>query len=108
MFGQGAGGFPTGSAVLSDITAQLYDYRYEYKKLSSSHKPVFTNDHRLRVYYRYDTPHDLNLLNFTNISKSYYSDGFKYVVGEVSLQELHDRAQELRNAPVFLLLYPQD
>ena len=108
MFGQGAGGFPTGSAVLSDITAQLYDYRYEYKKLLSSHKPVFTNDHRLRVYYRYDTPHDLNLLNFTNISESYYSDSFKYVVGEVSLQELHDRAQELRNAPVFLSLYPHD
>ncbi len=108
MFGQGAGGFPTGSAVLSDITAQLYDYRYEYKKLLSSHKPVFTNDHRLRVYYRYDTPHDLNLLNFTNISESHYSDSFKYVVGEVSLQELHDRAQELRNAPVFLSLYPHD
>ena len=28
MFGQGAGGHPTGAAVLSDITAQLYDYKY--------------------------------------------------------------------------------
>ena len=28
MFGRGAGGYPTGSAVLSDITACLYDYKY--------------------------------------------------------------------------------
>ncbi len=108
MFGQGAGGFPTGSAVLSDITAQLYDYRYEYKKLHSAHKPEFSNDHQLRIYYRYDTPHNLNLLNFKNISESYYSEDYKYVVGEVSLQELHDKAPQLRSADVFLSLYPED
>ncbi len=32
MFGRGAGGYPTGSAILSDITARGYNYRYEYKK----------------------------------------------------------------------------
>jgi homoserine dehydrogenase len=31
--GKGAGGNPTGSAVLSDISALRYDYRYEYRKL---------------------------------------------------------------------------
>lgn len=30
--GKGAGGNPTGSAVLSDISALRYDYRYEYRK----------------------------------------------------------------------------
>ena len=34
MFGKGAGGFPTASAVLSDITARLHGYRYEYKKFT--------------------------------------------------------------------------
>ena len=34
FMGKGAGGNPTGSAVLSDISALTYDYRYEYKKLS--------------------------------------------------------------------------
>ena len=32
FFGKGAGGHPTGSAVLSDIAALRYDYQYEYKK----------------------------------------------------------------------------
>jgi len=30
--GKGAGGHPTGSAVLSDISANSYGYKYEYKK----------------------------------------------------------------------------
>src|SRR5205085_595250 len=33
FYGKGAGSFPTASAVLSDISALRYDYKYEYKKL---------------------------------------------------------------------------
>ncbi len=33
FYGKGAGSFPTASAVLSDISALRYNYRYEYKKL---------------------------------------------------------------------------
>src|SRR3546814_10950696 len=32
FYGKGAGGHPTGSAVLSDIAALRYGYRYEYTK----------------------------------------------------------------------------
>lgn len=32
FMGKGAGGYPTGSAVLSDISALTYAYKYEYKK----------------------------------------------------------------------------
>jgi homoserine dehydrogenase len=32
FIGKGAGGYPTGSAVLSDISALTYQYKYEYKK----------------------------------------------------------------------------
>ena len=32
FIGKGAGAFPTASAVLSDISALSYNYRYEYKK----------------------------------------------------------------------------
>ncbi|MEI2710310.1 MAG: hypothetical protein V9E96_15045 [Chitinophagaceae bacterium] len=32
FYGKGAGSFPTASAVLSDISALRYDYKYEYKK----------------------------------------------------------------------------
>ncbi len=108
MFGQGAGGFPTGSAVLSDITAQLYDYRYQYKKLQSAHHLHFTNDYEVRVYYRYDSPASLNLLDFTTIHESYYSDTYKYVVGDISLSQLQAQADRLRESDVFVCLYPAD
>lgn len=32
LYGKGAGRYPTSSAVLSDISAYLFDYKYEYKK----------------------------------------------------------------------------
>lgn len=108
MFGQGAGGFPTGSAVLSDITAQLYDYRYQYKKLQSAHQLHFTNDHKVRIYYRYDSPATLNLLSFSAIHESYYSDTYKYVVGDIELSQLQAQAQSLRESNVFVCLYPED
>lgn len=108
MFGQGAGGFPTGSAVLSDITAQLYDYRYQYKKLQSSHHLHYTTDYKVRVYYRYDTPASLNLLEFSTIHESYYSDTYKYVVGDIELSQLHAQAEKLRQSDVFVCLYPED
>ena len=108
MFGQGAGGFPTGSAVLSDITAQLYDYRYQYKKLQSQHQLHFTNDYKVRIYYRYDSPATLNLLEFSTIHESYYSDTYKYVVGDIELSQLQAQAQSLRESNVFVCLYPDD
>lgn len=108
MFGQGAGGFPTGSAVLSDITAQLYDYRYQYKKLQSPHQLHFTNDYKVRIYYRYDSPATLNLLEFSTIHESYYSDTYKYVVGDIELSQLQAQAQNLRESNVFVCLYPED
>lgn len=108
MFGQGAGGFPTGSAVLSDITAQLYDYRYQYKKLQSPHQLHFTNDYKVRIYYRYDSPATLNLLEFSTIHESYYSDTYKYVVGDIELSQLQAQAQSLRERNVFVCLYPED
>src|SRR5258705_9511457 len=37
FYGKGAGSFPTASAVLSDISALRYQYRYEYKKLYHHH-----------------------------------------------------------------------
>lgn len=108
MFGQGAGGFPTGSAVLSDITAQLYDYRYQYKKLQSPHQLHFSNDYKVRIYYHYDSPATLNLLEFSTIHESYYSDTYKYVVGDIELSQLQAQAQSLRESNVFVCLYPED
>ena len=108
MFGRGAGGYPTGSAVLSDITACLYNYKYEYKKRNDSQLPTYTTDHSFRVYYRYTTAEDLALLKFDNISENYISDNYKYVVGNISLTELHKVQEQLRERDVFIAAYPRD
>ena len=108
MFGRGAGGYPTGSAVLSDITACLYDYKYEYKKRNDSQLPEYTTDHSFRVYYRYSDYADLDLMKFESVSENYISDNYKYVVGRVSLRELHRVQDELRKRNVFIAAYPND
>ncbi|MBD5239971.1 MAG: homoserine dehydrogenase [Bacteroidales bacterium] len=110
MFGRGAGGYPTGSAILSDITASQYDYKYEYKKRLThpNDLPQFTNDVHFRVYYRYQSPEDLNLINFESISEKYISEGFNYVVGVTSLESLHKVASKLRERDVFVAAYPPD
>lgn len=108
MFGRGAGGYPTGSAVLSDITACLYDYKYEYKKRNDSQLPEYTTDHSFRVYYRYSNLSDLALLNFKSISEEYKSENYNYVIGRVSLQSLLDVNDELRKRNIFIAAYPND
>lgn len=108
MFGRGAGGHPTGSAVLSDITAQLYRYKYEYKKRNSLRKPTFTNDFTFRIYYRYTHKEDLRLISFVNIEESYNSANNNYIVGTVTMAELLQKADTLRKADIFLAAYPLD
>ncbi|MBQ7211322.1 MAG: homoserine dehydrogenase [Muribaculaceae bacterium] len=108
MFGRGAGGHPTGSSVLSDITAQTYDYRYEYKKLNSGHTPTYTTDFIFRIYYRYTTEGERHLLTFENINESYKSATYNYIVGDICLSELIRNADTLRRAEVFVAAYPAD
>lgn len=108
MFGRGAGGHPTGSAVLSDITARLYDYKYEYKKRNDSQLPEYSTDCSFRVYYRYSNYVDLDLVKFESVSENYISDRYKYVVGTVSLRELHKIQDELHKRDVFIAAYPDD
>lgn len=108
MFGRGAGGYATGSAVLSDITACLYDYRYEYKKRAGDSLPTYTTDHSFRIYYRYAEEADLHLLHFDRIEESHISAAHKYAVGVVSLGELLRRQEELRSRDVYVAAYPAD
>ncbi len=53
FIGKGAGALPTSSAVLSDLSALRYDYRYEYKKLRHAQPSKLTDDFLLRAYISY-------------------------------------------------------
>ncbi len=95
FFGKGAGGHPTGSAVLSDIAALRYEYQYEYKKAKSRKDLQFTNDIELNIYLRYEDEDLVETLGFEHIQERYYSGNFKYVIGKINLQKLIDNQHRI-------------
>lgn len=102
FFGKGAGGHPTGSAVLSDITALRYDYKYEYKKYRSNKAFVLSNDYELNVYLRYTDESILSKLKLSDVTERFYSPDFSYVIGKVALRELFLNAELLDNPDTFI------
>lgn len=101
--GKGAGGHATGSAVLSDISANSYGYRYEYKKYQQGMVTKYTRDYKLEVYLRYNNERDRDLFNFDEISEFYSSRSYKYVIGIINLQTLYALRKELQAMDVFLV-----
>ncbi len=102
FFGKGAGGHPTGSAVLSDIAALRYDYQYEYKKAKENKGLNFTNNIELNVYLRYESEELIELLNFKHIEERYYSGAYKYVIGKLNLQSIIDNETMIYNDKAFI------
>ena len=107
FFGKGAGGHPTGSAVLSDIAALRYDYQYEYKKARERANLSFTNNIELTVYLRYEDESLVTALNFLHVHERYYSDGFKFVIGKINLQSLIDNQQLIAENKAFVAFADQ-
>ncbi len=102
FMGKGAGGHPTGSAVLSDISASRYAYRYEYRKLSQHKNLTYTTAVTLEIYLRYHDEADLELLQLGYISEKYSGRNFHYVIGEVSLAHLLTIREELASRDLFI------
>ena len=102
MFGKGAGGYPTGSSVLSDIMARTHQYRYEYKKRRYLTPPRLSSDVMLEVYFSYSKPGDLQLMDFDEITEQYSSRYHYYVVGKINLGKLREVSAYLESADVFL------
>ncbi len=102
FFGKGAGGHPTGSAVLSDIAALRYEYKYEYKKYRSGTSFVQSYNIVLTVYLRYEDDLLIEKLNFESISQRFYAEEFKYIIGEIKLSELIKNKKDIDKKGVFL------
>lgn len=102
MFGKGAGAFPTGSAVLSDITARKHQYRYEYKKLNFFTPPVYTRDLTIEVYLRYHDLVDLSHFDFDVITEKYTGPDYNFVIGRIRLENLFKLKNLVRKLNVFI------
>ena len=88
FYGKGAGSFPTASAVLSDISALRYQYKYEYKKLYH-HKPLeLSQDVFLRVYVSFDDLQFVPRDRFEWLEEWHAQEERKYLVGVISFREL--------------------
>ena len=107
FFGKGAGGHPTGSAVLSDIAALRYGYGYEYKKARENQGLNFTNNIELNVYLRYDDEQLVQDLGFLHIQERYYSGNFKFVIGKINLQNLIAMQQRISDSKAFIAFADQ-
>ncbi len=95
LVGKGAGSYPTGAAVLSDVAALSHQYRYEYKKL---HQNLATNGHgqhtlhtdfTLRLYIRYTHDTELEPLDIIEVIEQYTSPRAKYLIAEVAFASLY-------------------
>jgi homoserine dehydrogenase len=88
FMGKGAGGNPTGSAVLSDISALTYDYKYEYKKLGQHLNYSYTQDIVLETYVSFNGIQKVDLKDFASISVKHESPAYSYIIGRINLLRL--------------------
>ncbi|HRE38850.1 MAG TPA: homoserine dehydrogenase [Chitinophagaceae bacterium] len=92
FYGKGAGSFPTASAVLSDISALRYQYKYEYKKLYHHQQHILSDEVFFRVYISFD---DITLVprdKFEWIEEWHAQEERKYLVGVISFTELKENS----------------
>jgi len=106
FYGKGAGSFPTASAVLSDLSALRYQYRYEYKKLYH-HAPLeLTDEFYVKAYVSFDDWAFIPKDKFEWIEEWHAESDRKYLIGVLSFSELKS-AGWWRENKTSLILTPE-
>src|SRR5450432_4495004 len=106
FYGKGAGSFPTASAVLSDLSALRYQYKYEYKKLYH-HKPhELTRNFYVKAYISFDDWAFIPKDKFEWIEEWHAESDRKYLIGVLSFKELQS-ASWWRENKTSLILTPE-
>lgn len=90
FIGKGAGSYPTGSAVLSDISALTYDYQYEYKKTVQERQVTFSNDASANVIVSFNGKNIVDSTEFEHVEEVFENNGFSFMKGEVRLEKLRE------------------
>ena len=92
--GKGAGSFPTGSAVLSDISALTYDYRYEYKKLQQENHLSFSNEATVEVVVSFTGPVLVAIADFEEFKGGFRGNGQQSMQGIVKLEKIREWSRQ--------------
>jgi homoserine dehydrogenase len=104
LSGKGAGGHPTGSAVLSDISALSYGYRYEYKKQHQNKDAKLNNDVFVKIYLRYLDDAFIKELSFSEILVKHNASDLKYIIGVLPLKKLIQHKDYILKNKLFIAL----
>ncbi len=88
FLGKGAGSHPTASAVLSDISALKFNYKYEYRKSESNGEVEFSNDFFVKIYLESKYIEAINEVPFYHVDELFQSDHINYQTGWVKFSEL--------------------
>ncbi len=89
--GKGAGAYPTASAVISDISALSYDYKYEYKKLQNSSKNAaqISENIEFKVLFRFPEKSEVSIdPYFESTTERLSRNGECYIIGNIRLDRL--------------------
>lgn len=104
--GKGAGAFPTASAVLSDISALRYNYKYEYKKIYQQTGTRLTNDYYLKVFISTDDIEKINRQDFEWIEEWHNGFSYNWLAAVIHAEKLFI-TDWWRQEGVSLILWPE-
>lgn len=88
FIGKGAGSHPTASAVLSDISALKFNYKYEYRKTNGDSEITFSSDFFVKIYLESKYTELINEVPFYRVDELFQSDEINYQVGWVKFSEI--------------------
>ena len=103
--GKGAGAFPTASAVLSDISALRYNYKYEYKKIFHQTDTQLSNDFYLKVFLSVDDISKINKGDFEWIEEWHNEFRYSWLIAVIHAEKLF-AADWWKQEGVSLILCP--
>jgi homoserine dehydrogenase len=84
--GKGAGAYPTASAVISDLSALTYDYKYEYKKINQNSSVAFNNDVLLKIFASCESDYKADVAEYFEETFEQFSNGkHSYTIGNITL-----------------------
>lgn len=105
FYGKGAGGFPTASAVLSDLSALRYNYQYEYRKLRNQQPCEISTDFFLKVCISFAGLFQVPNERFTKILEWKYNDQRCHITGILPVSELIN-SDWWKQDDTSIILYP--
>ena len=105
FLGRGAGSYPTGAAVLSDVSALSYGYTYENKKLKKNNHLIFTNELLIEVYLSSENIDDLMKIGLQEIIDSSEVAGSAFLLGKITVAALKEQLSFIENRKIFVAYF---